>query len=155
MIEENATVVSCEGDRAVVETQQKAACGSCHSADSCGTSVISGLFKRKHNQLRVLNAIDAKPGERVVIGLQERALVNASLVAYLLPLFFMISFALAGQELMGQYFQSAGELIAILCGLLGLILGLFLAQRHALGGERDSAFQAVILRQASISPVHF
>ncbi|MBL3588461.1 MAG: SoxR reducing system RseC family protein [gamma proteobacterium endosymbiont of Lamellibrachia anaximandri] len=155
MIEENATVVSCEGDHAVVETRQKAACGSCHSADSCGTSVISGLFKRKHNQLRVLNAVGAKPGERVVIGLQERALVNASLVAYLLPLFFMISFAFAGQELMGLYFQPAGELIAILCGLLGLILGLFLTQWYARRKKRDSAFQAAILRQESNSPVHF
>ncbi len=156
MIEESATVMRVEDDGyAIVETRQRAACGSCQSAGSCSTSVLSGLFKRRHNELRVLNPIAAKPGERVIIGLQETALLKVSFLAYLLPLGCLLLMAVAAQQLSIHFVWMLGELPTILGGLLGLIIGLFLLRRSAARRAADPNYQAVILRQAASQPVGF
>jgi sigma-E factor negative regulatory protein RseC len=147
MIEESAKVIACDGDYAVVETQTKAACGSCHAEQSCSTSVLAGLFKRRRNHLKVLNPIHATPGQRVVIGLQERALVSASLVAYLLPLVSLILVSIAAQQAALHLGWPDGELGGILGGLLGLTIGLYVLKRYASNSSRDAGFRAVILRQ--------
>ncbi|MDJ0806006.1 MAG: SoxR reducing system RseC family protein [Gammaproteobacteria bacterium] len=147
MIEESARVIAAEGDFALVETQASAACGACSSAGTCSTSVISGLFKRRHNRLRVLNPIDARPGQQVVIGLQEQALVNASLLAYLLPLICMLLLAVTGQQLAEYWQWSKAELSSIAGGLLGLIIGLGLLRRFTLHSQKNPGFQPVILRR--------
>lgn len=147
MIEESARVIACDGGYAIVETHAKAACGSCSSEQGCSTSVLAGLFKRRQNRLKVLNPIQAKPGQRVVIGLDERALVIASLLTYLLPLLFLILGAIAVQELARYWAWPLGELSSIVGGLSGLIIGLGLVSRLASGKHREVSFQAVILRQ--------
>lgn len=155
MIEESARVVACEAGFAIVETQPRAACGSCSTEQSCGTSVLSGLFKRRQNRLKVLNPIDAVPGQQVVIGVQERALVNASLTTYLLPLVCLILLSIAAQE-MARYWQwPATELSSIVGGLLGLIIGLSLLKRFSLRNRHDPSYQPVILRQEINQPVQF
>jgi sigma-E factor negative regulatory protein RseC len=155
MIEETATVVEVKEDYAIVETGQQAACGSCHSAGSCSTSVLSGLFKPKHNQLMVFNPIQAKPGEEVVIGLRETALLKVSFVAYLLPLLCMMFSAIAIQQLAVHFDILGGELPTILGGLLGLLAGLILFKRITARKRSDPTYQAVILRQANLHPVRF
>lgn len=155
MIEESATVVQVEDGYTIVQTQQRAACGSCRSAGSCSTTVLSGLFKRRQNQLRVLNPIDAQPGEQVVIGLQEQALLKVSFSAYLLPLACMLLSAIAMQQVADRFLFPFGELPAICGGLLGFIIGLFLFKRSYVRRLSDPNYQAVILRQAMTQQVPF
>jgi len=155
MIEETATVVGLDDAYAIVETERRAACGSCHTAGSCSTSVLSGLFKRRQNQLRVLNTIQARPGQQVIIGLQESAFLKVSAAAYLIPLVGMLGFAIALQLLANRFSVSAGELPAILGGLLGFIIGLFLFKRMVGHSSNDPAYQAKILRQAGSQTVGF
>lgn len=154
MIEENATVVQVKSGYAIVETQQRAACGSCDSAGSCSTTVLSGLFKRRHNQLKVLNPIDAQPGQQVIIGLQERALLKVSFLAYLLPLAGMLLLAMLAQQLALNIGLGLGELPGVVGGLLGFITGLILFRRISLNRSADPNYQAVILRQAMSQRVH-
>ncbi|MEN8177811.1 MAG: SoxR reducing system RseC family protein [Pseudomonadota bacterium] len=153
MIEESARVIASEDGFALVETQTRAACGSCGSAGSCGASVLSGLFKRRHNHLKVLNPIHATPGQQVVIGLQERALVTASLTTYLLPLVCLIVLAIAAQQAALYWRWPDTELSSIAGGLLGLIIGLGLLKRFSQRRQHDPSFQAVILRQEISQPV--
>ena len=155
MIEETATVIEVKDDCALVETRQQAACGSCHSAGSCSTSVLSGLFKRQNNQLMVSNPIHAQPGEQVVIGLRESALLKASFAAYLLPLLCMMFSAIAVQQLAHRFSILGGELPIVIGGLLGLLAGLILFKRITARKGSDPTYQAVILRQANIHPVRF
>ncbi|MCU7845835.1 MAG: SoxR reducing system RseC family protein [Candidatus Thiodiazotropha sp. (ex Monitilora ramsayi)] len=155
MIEETATVVGLEDGYAIVETQQQAACGSCDSAGSCSTTILSGLFKRRRNQLKVHNPIQAQPGERVVIGLKESAFLNVSFTAYLLPLLCLILFAIVFQTMADHFALQAGELPTVIGGLLGLIAGLVLFRRIAQRKVTDPSYQAVILRQADTQPVRF
>jgi sigma-E factor negative regulatory protein RseC len=156
MIEENATVVRVEEEGyAIVETPQRAACGSCQSAGSCSTSVLSGLFKRRPNQLKVLNPIAAQPGEQVIIGLQEAALLKTSVSAYLLPLVCMMSAAVVAHQLTRDFNAVLGELPTIGGGLLGLIIGLYLFKTQSFYRSSDPNYQAVILRQAMTQKVPF
>jgi sigma-E factor negative regulatory protein RseC len=155
MIEESATVVQVKDGYTIVTTRQRAACGSCHSAGSCSTTVLSGLFKRRQNQLRVLNPIAAQPGEQVIIGLQEQALLKVSISAYLLPLACMLLLAIVVQQVSDRFMLSLGELPAIVGGLLGLIIGLFLFKRLSVRRSSDSNYQAVILRQAMTQQIPF
>jgi sigma-E factor negative regulatory protein RseC len=155
MIEESATVVSTEDRYAIVETWQRPGCGACSSAGSCSTSVLSGLFKRRHNRLEVSNPIHAKPGEQVIIGLQENALLKISLMAYLLPLVCMILLALLMQGLATHFTWHAGELPQVVGGLLGLIGGFFLLKRLAWRRRDKPGYQAVILRLSGTATVNF
>ncbi|MCG7873243.1 MAG: SoxR reducing system RseC family protein [Candidatus Thiodiazotropha lotti] len=155
MIEETAMVVRIEGEYAFVETEKRAACGSCESQGSCSTSVLAGLFKRRYNHLRVVNTVLAKPGEQVIIGLQEQALLKLSMLAYLLPLILMILAAIVAQYLFGLFNIQSGELPQVIGGLLGLIGGFFLLRLLAYKNRHDPGYQAVILRHADRISVPF
>jgi sigma-E factor negative regulatory protein RseC len=155
MIEETAMVMRVEGEYAFVETQKRAACGSCQSQGSCSTTVLAGLFKRHYNHLKVENTVLAKPGEQVVIGLQEQALIKLSILAYLLPLLSMILAAIAAQYLIGLFSTYTGELPQVIGGLLGLIGGFFLLRLLASKNRHDPGYQAVMLRHADRISVPF
>lgn len=155
MIEERATVVQSGDGYAIVETQQQAACDSCQSADGCGTSLLSGLFKRRRNRLRVLNPIQAQAGDEVIIGLQEHVLLKISSSAYLLPLVCMFMFAFTARQLTERFQMQLGELPIIAGGLLGVIIGLFLVKRLLTHRKSDPNYQAVILRLAVSRQVSF
>lgn len=155
MIEEPATVILVNDGYALVETRQRPACGACASSGNCSTSVLSGLFKRRYNRLRVSNPIDARPGDRVIIGLQENTLLKVSFLAYLLPLACMILMAILMQALARQFVWQVGELPQVLGGLFGLIAGFLLLKRYAGQERNESDYQAVILRPASTTPVAF
>ena len=148
MIEESALVIACEAGFAIVETQAQAACGACRAKSGCGTSVLSGLFKRRHNRLKVLNPIQAAPGQRVIIGLQERAMVSISLAAYLMPLLSLLLGAIGLQQAAEYWQWRGGELASIMGGLSGLIIGLVLLKRFSHRHAYDPSYQAVILRRA-------
>jgi sigma-E factor negative regulatory protein RseC len=149
MIEESARVITCEEGFAIVETQVKAACGGCKAQSGCSTSILAGLFKRRHNRLKVLNPIQALPGQRVIIGLPEQSLVSISLIAYLLPLFSMLLGAIGFQEAAVYWQWRGGELASIIGGLSGLTLGLMLLRRFSHHHAQDPSYQAVILRRAN------
>jgi sigma-E factor negative regulatory protein RseC len=155
MIEESARVVRVEEGYAIVETPQRAACGSCQNAESCSTSVLSGLFKRRSNRLKVLNPIEARPGEQVIIGLREGALLKASFSAYLLPLVCMLSSAIVVHQLSQGFSSRLGELPTIVGGLLGLVIGLYLFKKQTYRRSADPNYQAVILRPAMTQKVPF
>ncbi|MES9968848.1 MAG: SoxR reducing system RseC family protein [Candidatus Thiodiazotropha sp.] len=155
MIEEPATVISVDDGYAVVETQQRAACGTCDSAGSCSTTVLSGLFKRRHNRLRVSNPIHAKPGERVIVGVQENAFLKISFLAYLLPLLCMIVMAILMQAAATRFTPVIGELPQVVGGLLGLISGFFLLRLFTGQKQDQPGYQAVILRSADTASVNF
>ena len=123
MIEETATVTASEGGFAQVETQRETACGGCSAKSACGTSALAKLFANRRASVRVLNPIGARPGEQVIVGLDESALTRVSFVFYIIPLLSLFLFAAGGEWLSGYLGFAATELSAIFGGLLGLSLG--------------------------------
>lgn len=124
MIEELATVVETDGRTMSVEIQRQSSCGSCSARSGCGTNLIASLFGRQRALLSLPNNVDARPGDRVVLGIRENDLVSGSIRLYLLPLGGLLAGALAGHLLTGM------ELIAILGGLTGMFAVLMILKRR-------------------------
>lgn len=145
MLETEGLVVKVGEEGAYVETSRASSCGSCNSRQSCGSSTLSQMLGGKANLFQVLNPIGAVVGERVVIGLEEAALLKSSVLSYLLPLVLLMSGAM-----MGGLLAPATEMkdaYSIGGAGVGLVLG-FIALKSVtarMGAKRQ--FQPVILRR--------
>ena len=123
MIETPARVVRNEGAQAWVVSEAPSSCGAC-AGKGCGSSVFNRLWHPDTPEYPVGNPIGAQPGEAVVVGLPDGALLGATTAAYLVPLAALFAGVALGQWL-------AGELASILGGLTGFLLaGLWLRQRR-------------------------
>ena len=122
MLEHNGKVVAATPASVLIETERRSACGHCSVGDRCGISVIAGLFKHRDNTVRLDNSMDLHAGDEVVIGIPERLLLRAALWAYMVPMLFMITFALI--------VAAAGhtDLYVFLASVAGLFNGLYLAR---------------------------
>lgn len=149
MIEERGVVTHVSADgHALVEVQRKAACNGCSGKSGCGVGAISGLLgSGKGHSVRVLNRVQAAPGDTVVLGLRDEDLVRLSVKAYLLPLLFMLMGGGTGEFLARWWVaDSSSELLVIMGSLAGLILGLA-ALRRGSGAWREAVGEIVMLRK--------
>ena len=148
MLEETGRVIAVEGRYAVIETQQRSACGHCNVGDSCGTSVLAGLFSRRRNRVRLVNHLDLQVGDQAVVGINESVLLSTAILAYLLPLLLMLGFAVT-TDLLGY-----GDQISFASSMLGLFAGMQITNR--IMGKRDFQSREIrLLRNANESPVRF
>lgn len=144
MLEEHGVVVAVRGEFAWVETERRSTCDACSMNKGCGTATLSRALGRRRTQVRVLNGLQAAVGDRVVVGLQEDALLRGSLAVYLLPLLMMLLFALVGQ---GVFRGAGSEPASVLSGLLGLALGFGWVALFSRGIIRDPRYQPSLLRR--------
>jgi len=144
MLETEGVVIKAGEEGAYVETSRASACGSCSGKQSCGTASLSQLLGSKVASFKVLNPIGAAVGERVVIGLEEAALLKSSALAYLLPLALLLAGAITGNLLasadMKDTYAAWGSGIGLMFGFVTLKLITAKA-----GTQRQ--FQPVILRR--------
>jgi sigma-E factor negative regulatory protein RseC len=146
MIEEAALVVATEGEEAWVETSRRSSCGSCE-AKGCGTGALSQVLGRRSQRLRVQNPIAAAPGEAVVLGISESALLKGSLAVYLVPLLALLAGGLLG-EVMAPQLGLPKEGMSIIVALIALALSFLWLRRFNRRVASDVRFNAVILRRA-------
>ncbi len=146
MIEETGQIVSCEGDYAWIETERASACSSCSANKGCGTGALSKIYANRFSRVKALNQLNAAPGETVVLGLQEEALIRGSLAVYGLPLLGLFLMAMLADVLANTMaFEQADGLIAIF-GITGLLLGFYLVRLFSRRISHDERYQPVILR---------
>jgi len=141
MLEESGMVVAIEGSYAVIEIQRVSACGQCNVGDSCGTSVLAGLFSGRSNQVRLLNHLGLSVGDTAVIGINQSVLLITAVLAYMLPLILMIAFSVIANLSM------LSDGINFIFSLLGLFVGMQITNRIM----RDKEYQTqeiVLLRNA-------
>ena len=84
MIEELAVVVKIENHQVWVEAGQNSACGGCQQKASCTTNALGNVLKKK--TVPVDSCIQLKPGDQVMVAIDESLLLRASLLLYLVPL---------------------------------------------------------------------
>jgi sigma-E factor negative regulatory protein RseC len=122
MLEHTGTVIEVDENTALIETVRRSACGHCSSGDSCGTSVLAGLFNKRGNFVRVSNHLHLQPGDQAVLGIAESTLLRAALWAYMVPLIVMIAFAM--------FASAAGfsDGYVFIASMAGLFNGLYLAR---------------------------
>jgi sigma-E factor negative regulatory protein RseC len=145
MIEEEAVVAEVEAGRVWVEKVRKSACGSCQQ--SCTSAVVGDFMGESTVRLPVISCIDVAPGDRVLIGVREDALLKGSLAVYLLPLVGLFAGAILGKAMGSFFFSVTSDFAAIIGGLLGLI-GTIAFLKFAMGISQDK-LQPVVLRKLS------
>ena len=150
-VEGIARVVSIDGARIWLEPEQTSSCGSCASAAHCsspGAPGIGTVANRIHARRFPLdNTAGLRVGERVVIGVDYRALVRGSLVAYGLPL---LTTLLAGAVAQGAWQSDGMTIVTMVAGMgAGFACARIAARRLAARGELEPRF----LRRATANEI--
>jgi sigma-E factor negative regulatory protein RseC len=149
MIEEPAVVVEAGAGYAWVETRRRSACGACSASAGCGTAALAKVWGDRRARVRALSTLPLQPGDAVIVGLAEGALLRGSLLVYLLPIVLLLAGALLGQTA----FAGAGEEPVILSGAVGLGLGFLAARVVSRRLRSDARFQPVVMRRLDAAPV--
>jgi len=129
MIEEDAQVIAVSGTNITLQAQPDSACSSCAAKNSCGQGLLSRYFNQTPGQIVIENAlfnnefVDLRVGDRVVIGIEESAVLSGAFYAYMLPLLSMVGFAALAQGL-----SIRSEWLQILMTAAGLFLGMGLVR---------------------------
>lgn len=132
MITETGKVVALKGDRVWVQTIRTSACQSCAARNGCGQKVLAAASGGRANQILVANSVDARVGDEVTIGIDEQALLGASLLVYALPLVLMVAASVVGHQVSG-----GRDGAAMLAAVAGLALGFFAGRKLQRAGGRD------------------
>lgn len=143
MIEEQALVVSVQGQSATLEVVRRSPCGLCGQTRGCGASLLGKWVGKRQNAFEVVNTINAQAGDQVVVGVDEKALLASALTAYGIPLAGL----LAGAVLAAGLAPAGGDLWPLVGAGLGLLAGLWWLKGHAVSRGLDARFRPVILRQ--------
>lgn len=138
-IEVTGKVVAVEGEFIWVQTQPRSSCSSCNVGSSCGTSLLARWFGKRTDRIRVHNALGLHVGQEAVVGIQESALLKASMFAYVLPILAMVAAAIVAAMF------DAGDGAVALWSLAGLGVGLVLLMT-----QRHGSYQPVLLRKAPV-----
>ena len=155
MIEEHAVNVSIDNESlgrvssdvnhystATLEIERKTACGLCGKTRGCGNSIWGKLFAHQSTAFKAQNLINAKVGERVIVGINERALLKSALLLYILPLVTMLLSAILATQF------NASDASAMIGALIGLVLGLLWVKGHTMSSSYFKLQQPKILRLA-------
>jgi sigma-E factor negative regulatory protein RseC len=143
-------VVEVTPERIWLEPMQGGSCGGCASSAVCGEKGIGTLASRlEARRFSVAGQFPFKVGDRLVIAFNQRNLVRAAAIAYVLPLVFALVCAVFAQQ---QFNNDAKTLVAMVVGLFtGFIAMKFLAGRMEVRG----ALQARIVRRDDETPIRF
>jgi sigma-E factor negative regulatory protein RseC len=138
-IEGIAHVVAVKGARAWLEPEQTSSCGGCAASGACGAKGMGTVANRLEARRFVIeNAHGLMTGERVVVGIREHALVQASLTAYALPLASALGCGILAQWSWGR---DGATMAAMFAGLiLGFVLMRFFASRLTAKGDLQPRF---------------
>jgi len=126
MVKEQAKVTGLDGNWALVQMQRQSACSHCELSNGCGTGAIGRLLGHRRKPVKIKNEHRLKPGDNVVLGLPEEALLKASLLIYGLPLLGLIGGGLLALWIIGE-----SELFAFIFAAAGFATGLQMSARLA------------------------
>ena len=146
-VEGIARVVRIDGGTAWFEPEQTTSCGLCASSAACGVTSsatgsgagIGSIARRiEFRRFPLDNANQLHVGERVVIGVDDRSLIKASLTAYAIPLVTALT---AGGFTQGAYGDDLLTMAAMATGLFGgLLIARIVARTLTRRGELSPRF---------------
>lgn len=144
MIEERAVVRAVQGNLVKLEGYQKLACGGCAQKSSCGTSVLGRFMGNKEVGLAVQSDLPLSPGDQVLIGIEESAMLWGALSVYILPLLMLLLFGVMGNQLAESFAIKQTELVSLFFAVTGFALTFFLLKKGWIGATR---LEPVIIRK--------
>ncbi|MCP4876703.1 MAG: SoxR reducing system RseC family protein [Gammaproteobacteria bacterium] len=117
MITEAAVVKRCDGRQVELELQRGSTCAGCDLNQACGTGALGRLLGQRRKPLIIDTEHEYAPGDRLLLGLPESALVKVSLTIYGLPLLGMVVAGLLA------VLASAAEILVVLIAIIGFFCG--------------------------------
>jgi len=82
---EEADVLRVDGEIAWIDPERRSTCSGCSAKNGCGTGTLAGVLGKRRVEMRAINHIGAKPGDRVVVGVAGAALLRGSVAVYVVP----------------------------------------------------------------------
>jgi sigma-E factor negative regulatory protein RseC len=143
MIEEEATVARVDEGRVWVEKIRQSACSSCKQ--TCASATVGRHLDGKPTAFSVISDIELHPGDRVVVGVREDALVLGSLGIYVLPLLGLLLGAILGQGIAKNIAVDAADVGAMAGGFTGLLISFGFLKFTPIFSR--SRFQPMVLRK--------
>ncbi|VAW52762.1 hypothetical protein MNBD_GAMMA07-1870 [hydrothermal vent metagenome] len=141
MIEETAVVISVLEQQALLETQRKSVCQSCSVKSGCGTSTLAKVVGKRSSQFFVDNVLGVNVGDKVIVAVDENALVQGSLLIYLFPLLFIMVIGLIVEMLF------VNELITIFSVVVGFVLAMLVVRYVFSGSHLKKSIQPHLIRR--------
>lgn len=146
MIEGIANVVAVDGSVVWLEPEQTGSCGSCASSGGCsakGMGTEAGRLEVRRFPLA--NHPGLKVGDRIVVGVRDDVLIQASMTVYALPLATMFAAGFLAQWVYGS---DTATVVACFAGLgAGFAFARMRARRLSAGGQLAPRF----LRRARLA----
>ncbi len=141
MIEETALVIDVKGSQALLQTQRKSTCQTCSVKAGCGTATLAKVVGRRSTQFAVDNTLDVQPGDSVIVAIDENALVQGSLLIYLLPLIVIMAAGMLAE------FVFNTEIITILSAAAGFVLAMILVRLLLSSSGLKNTIQPHLIRR--------
>ena len=116
MMTEEGMVKKTMGTKAWVVTTRSEMCEAC--ASQCACKVLGG---GKEMEVEAINAAQARPGDQVLLTLEDQSLVKLSFLVYLFPILALLAGAALGQKL-ASFFTINPEMASF--GLGAIAFGL-------------------------------
>jgi len=99
VIEQRGRVISLDGGDAWVRVGGQSGCPTCDSGQGCGAGLFGRLLRRSAPEVRVVNHLQVRPGQPVVLGIPEHAYLSLVMRLYGWPLLAGVAGAWFGHAL--------------------------------------------------------
>lgn len=144
MMEEEGSVVKLENGYAIVQTEKGSACSGCGSKASCHAM---GGNDGKIMEMRAVNEINAKAGDRVIIAIDSVVLLKSSFLVYIVPLVIMIVGGVMGDSYAREHMPASDpDLVAGATGIICLIISFLGIKLWSKGLEQKAQYRPKIIR---------
>ena len=146
MATEHATVTIAGEEGTWVEATPSAACEGCASRGSC-----HAVGKEK-NSVQVINRLDARVGDTVVIAFETGSLLKALFLLYMVPILALLAGACAGNWVIAPAWGKDPSIVSAVSGFVCFFAAIWFAKQKAGQMEKREAYQPKITRIARRAP---
>ncbi|WP_018693152.1 SoxR reducing system RseC family protein [Algicola sagamiensis] len=139
MFEQVATVTRIHSPFVELEVQQATSCDGCASQEGCSTGVVNKALTKRLQRFQMKTDIQLSVGQQVKIGIQEKPLLKAALLVYILPLLLAIFMAGLAESIY------INDIASVIGALAGGVIGFGLAKWQTRIDDRIGEDGIVIL----------
>jgi len=118
-MQQQVTVMSLEGDQALVRGRRASACGGCAGKTSCSTM---GSWVERFVELRIKNTLAAQVGDEILLEVPDSAVMTVAFRLYALPMLAFVLGGLGMRSLALWMDWSAVEALAALAGFAAVVV---------------------------------
>ena len=117
-------ITGLDGENAYVRFQRSSACGHCGACMTVGECEM---------EVTLPNTLGAKAGDRIVVDLSPKRMVQASLLAYAVPLVLLIAGVLVGSRI--------ADWVGLILGIVACGAGYLILRLVEIGTRKKKSFQ--------------